>query len=114
MKCYYSLFEQASGSVQYPKLLELASLHIVTLRARSCHCLGTSPFSPVRLAAARRRLHPFSKFKQIFRYSLFRFGLNIFAREILLMFGLELIIYDGFDDNHNEVTVVVANFICRM
>ena len=44
---------------------------------------------------------------------MFRFGLNIFAREILPMFGLELIIYDGFDDNHNEVTVVVANFIFR-
>ena len=41
-------------------------------------------------------------------------GLNIFAGETLLMLGLELIIYDGFDDNHNEVTVVVANFICRM
>jgi hypothetical protein len=60
-----------------------------------------------------RRLHPSLKFKQIFRCSLFRFGLNIFAGEILLMLGLELITYDDFDDNHNEVTVVVANFICR-
>ena len=41
-------------------------------------------------------------------------GLNIFAGETLLMLGLELITYDAFDDNHNEVTVVVANFICRV
>ena len=39
--------------------------------------------------------------------------LNIFAGETLLMLCLELITYDAFDDNHNEVTVVVANFIFR-
>lgn len=52
-------------------------------------------------------------FKQFFRCSLFRFSLNILIGEILLLLGLELITYNDFDDNHNEVTIEVANFVYR-